>query len=312
MALLKRRPDARRQTPDGPQANGWVQAARPRTLPAAVVPVLVGSAAAYHDRAFDWRAFTLALVGALAIQVAANFANDASDAARGADPGDRIGPPRMVASGVIGARQMWVATIIAIGIATVAGIGLTLLAGWVVVIIGVASIAAMLGYVGGPIPYGYRGLGELFVFLFFGLVATGGSRLVHDGSAPGWVWLCGIPVGMLASAILVANNLRDFATDARVGKRTLAVILGLERTRRMYGAIIWGAVALTVVLAALRIIPVTALTVLLALPMVPRLAQIANNKEGVGLVPLLAGTAQLHLAFGLLLSAGIVAERLFL
>lgn len=290
----------------------WVQAARPRTLPAAVVPVLVGSAAAYYDGAFDWRAFSLALIGALAIQVAANFANDASDAARGADPGDRIGPARMVASGFISARQMWAATSATIGLALVCGIGLTLLAGPVVIAIGVASILAMLGYVGGPIPYGYRGLGELFVFLFFGLVATGGSRFVHDGSTPGWVWLVGIPIGMLAAAILVANNLRDIATDARVGKRTLAVLLGRPRTQRLYRWLTWGTIAVTVALAMTRITPLLTLSAVLAVPLVPGLNRIASRGEGAGLIPLLAGTARLHLLFGLLLAAGIVGARLTL
>ncbi len=288
----------------------WVQAARPRTLPAAVVPVLVGSAAAHYDRVFDWRAFLLALVGALSIQVAANFANDASDAARGADPGDRVGPLRMVASGVISARQMWIATAATVALAVATGIGLTLLAGPIVILIGVASIVAMLGYVGGPIPYGYRGLGELFVFLFFGLVATGGSRLVHDGSAPGWVWLAGVPIGMLAAAILVANNLRDIETDARVGKRTLAVLLGRPRTRRFYAGLIWGAIAVTVVLAGFRVAPVAILAVVLVVPLLPRLNRIAGNDEAAGLIPLLSGTARLHLYFGLLMSAGIVAARL--
>ncbi|MEX0789621.1 MAG: 1,4-dihydroxy-2-naphthoate polyprenyltransferase, partial [Actinomycetota bacterium] len=304
--LSRHTPDARRQN------NPWVQAARPRTLPAAVVPVLVGSAAAHYDRVFDWRAFSLALVGALAIQVAANFANDASDAARGADPGDRVGPARMVASGVITARKMWAAAAAVIAVAVGAGIGLTLLAGPVVIVIGVASIAAMLGYVGGPIPYGYRGLGELFVFLFFGLVATGGSRLVHNGSTPGWVWTAGIPIGMLAAAILVANNLRDITTDARVRKRTLAVLLGRRRTQRLYAGLIWGAIAVTVVLAASRVAPLPSLAALLAVPLLPRLSRIANSAEGAGLIPLLSGTARLHLVFGLLLSTGIVAGRVSL
>ena len=273
---------------------------------------MVGSAAAFYDDAFDGRAFLLAMIGALSIQVAANFANDASDAVRGADPGDRVGPTRMVASGAISARQMWGATTAAIGIAVASGIGLTLLAGPMVIVIGVASIVAMLGYVGGPIPYGYRGLGEVFVFLFFGLVATGGSRFVHDGSTPGWVWLTGVPIGMLAAAILVANNLRDIDTDARVGKRTLAVLLGRRRTQRFYAGLIWGAFAVVALLAASGIAPVATLAALLALPLVPRLNRIATNEEGVGLIPLLSGTARLHLVFGLLLSMGIVAGRVTL
>jgi 1,4-dihydroxy-2-naphthoate octaprenyltransferase len=281
-------------------------------LPAAVVPVLVGSAAAYYDRVFDWRAFTLALIGSLSIQMAANFANDVSDAARGADPGDRIGPARMVAAGVVSARQMWMATWIAIAVATACGIGLTFLAGPVVIAIGVASILAMLGYVGGPIPYGYRGLGEVFVFLFFGIVATGASRLVHDGSVPGWVWLLGIPIGMLAAAILVANNLRDIDTDARVGKKTLAVLVGRERTQRLFQVLTWGAIAMTILLAAVRMTPPTTLTATLSGVMIPRLSALAKAEGGASLVPLLPGTARLHLLFGLLLSAGIVAARITL
>jgi 1,4-dihydroxy-2-naphthoate polyprenyltransferase len=302
VALLRRlTPDAKRQT------NPWVQAARLRTLPAAIVPVLVGSAAAFSDRVFDWQAFALALVGALSIQVAANFANDASDAARGADPVDRVGPRRMVASGVIGARHMWIATAGTIAVAIASGIGLTLLAGPLVILIGVASIVAMLGYVGGPIPYGYRGLGELFVFLFFGLVATSGSRFVHDGSLPGWVWFAGVPIGMLAAAILVANNLRDIATDEQVGKRTLAVLLGRHRTRLVFAGLTWGAIVVSVVLAAARIVPVAALAVALVVPMVLRLNRIAGNDEPTALVPLLAGTARLHLVFGVLFASGIAS-----
>ena len=305
MAFLRRttRDPARRHNP-------WVQAARPRTLPAALVPVLVGSAAAFFDRVFDWRAFVLALIGALAIQVAANFANDASDAARGADPGDRVGPVRMVAAGVVSGRRMWVATWGAIGVAGLCGIGLTLLAGPIVIAIGAASILAMLGYVGGPIPYGYRGLGEVFVFLFFGLVATGGSRLVHDGSAPWWVWLLGIPVGLLATAILVANNLRDIETDARVGKRTLAVILGLHQTRRLYGVLTWGAFVVVIFLAAARLAPPETLVTVAAAPPVVRLNRMARHQEGAGLLPLLSGTARLHLIFGVLMAAGLLAARL--
>lgn len=286
-----------------------MQAARPRTLPAAVVPVLVGSAAAFYDDVFDWRAFALALAGSVAIQVAANFANDASDAARGADPADRVGPARMVAAGFITARQMWMGAWTAIGVAALCGIGLTLLAGPVVLAIGIASILAMLGYVGGPIPYGYRGLGEVFVFLFFGLVATGGSRLVHDGSAPGWVWLLGIPIGLLAAAILVANNLRDIATDTRVGKRTLAVMLGRHRTQVLYESSTWGAWAVVIILAAARVTPPASLAALLAAPMIVRLNRLAKSDEGASLIPLLAGTARLHLLFGLLLAGGIVASR---
>ncbi|MGH8911633.1 MAG: 1,4-dihydroxy-2-naphthoate octaprenyltransferase, partial [Acidimicrobiia bacterium] len=217
--------------------NPWVEAGRPRTLPAAAAPVFVGSGLAGGDGVFRADAFAAALVGALAIQVAANFANDASDAARGADPADRVGPPRMVATGVISARSMWLATAAAVGVAALCGVWLIVIAGWVVAVIGTASILAMLTYVGGPIPYGYRALGEVFVFVFFGLVATVGSRYVHDATAPASAWVLAIPMGMLAAAILVANNRRDIDTDGCVGKRTLAVVLGRTGTARLYAAL---------------------------------------------------------------------------
>lgn len=288
----------------------WVQAARPRTLPAAVVPVLVGSAAAYYDGVFDWRAFVLALIGALAIQVAANFSNDASDAARGADTSDRIGPQRMVASGLISRRAMWTGTWLMIAVGAACGVGLALIAGPIVFLIGVASILAMLGYVGGPIPYGYRGLGEMFVFLFFGLIATGGSRLVHDGHVPGWVWALGVPVGLLAAAILVANNLRDIESDARVGKRTLAVLLGQKRTRTFYAVLISGAMIVTAVITVARFTPWPSLAGILAAPLIPALVRSSRTaRDASNWLRLLGGTARLHLVYGILVAGGLAVGR---
>ena len=217
--------------------QAWRIAARVHTLPAAVVPVLVGGGLAMGSDVFRWDAFALTLVAALAIQVAANFANDASDAKKGVDTEARLGPPRMVALGVLTPRQMWTGVVIAILIAAVAGVGLAVIAGPLILVIGVVSIIAMLGYVGGPAPYGYHGFGELFVFVFFGLVATVGSRYVHDMTAPLAAWLLAIPVGMLVTALLVANNYRDLDTDRETGKRTLAVILGREKTKWLYAAV---------------------------------------------------------------------------
>ena len=305
--MRRDRPQAEGGVRGGAAAASWVQAARPRTLPAAVVPVAVGSAIAQADGVFDWRAFALALLGALAIQISANFANDVSDARRGADPADRVGPKRMVASGVITPRQMWLATWIAIALAAACGIGLALIAGPLVLVIGLASIAAMLGYVGGPLPYGYRGLGELFVFVFFGLVATVGSRYVHDGSVPPLAWLLAVPVGALATAILVVNNLRDRDTDARAGKRTLVVMIGAESGRRLFvlltigaylavaGAVVAGSASGWVLLA------------LLTVPLAYRLAmRVAKTSDASELRPALAQTARLHLLFGLLLALGTI------
>ncbi|MDH5372419.1 MAG: 1,4-dihydroxy-2-naphthoate polyprenyltransferase, partial [Acidimicrobiia bacterium] len=220
--------------------RAWWQASRPHTLPAAATPVLVGAGLAIGDGAFRWGPFLAALLGALAIQVAANFTNDLSDARKGADTEARIGPQRMVATGMISERQMTVATVFAFALASAAGIYLIVEAGWVIALIGITSILAAVGYVGGPRPYGYRGFGEVFVFIFFGLVATVGSRYVHDRTAPLDVWLLAVPIGFLVTAILVANNVRDIETDAAAGKRTLAVMLGRERTRALFAVLVFG------------------------------------------------------------------------
>lgn len=284
----------------------WKTAARLHTLPAAIVPVLVGSGLAYGEGVFRWDAFQWSLIGALAIQVAANFANDASDARRGADTSDRIGPPRMVALGEIGARRMWTATWIAIGVATIAGIALTIIAGWVVLVLGVSSIVAMLGYVGGPAPYGYHGLGELFVFVFFGLVATVGSRYVHDMTAPLAAWLAAIPVGMLVTAILVANNYRDIDTDRATGKRTLAVLMGRSRTRALFAVLILGAFVATVVFSLAGSLPITTLFTAFLLPLAAIPIRIVFTRtDGPALIRALKGTARLHLWFGIVLAAAV-------
>lgn len=286
------------------RVEAWKTAARLHTLPAAIVPVAVGSGLAAGDGVFRWDAAILALVGALAIQVAANFANDVSDAKRGTDE-VRIGPPRMVAAGEISSRQMWLGVTVALLVAAVAGIGLILIAGQVVLWIGVFSIVAMLGYVGGPLPYGYRGLGEVFVFVFFGVVATVGSRYVHDMTAPLSAWLLAIPVGMLVTAILVANNYRDIDTDRDAGKRTLAVILGREKTRLLFATLIYGAPVLVVVFAAIGWTPTATLFAGLIAPFGVAPVRIVYAKtEGAALIRALILTARYHLWLGLVLAAG--------
>ena len=289
--------------------RAWVEAGRPRTVPAAAAPVFVGAGLAAGDAVFRLDSFVAALIGALSIQVAANFANDASDAARGADPTDRVGPPRMVAAGVISARAMWLATAAAIAVAALCGVWLISIAGWIVAVIGIASILAMLAYVGGPVPYGYRGLGEVFVFVFFGLVATVGSRFVHDGHAPAAAWVLAIPMGMLSAAILVANNRRDIDTDARVGKKTLAVILGREGTARLYSVLTYGAFAVIAIAAAVGRTPAaTALAALLAPFAIGPNRAMATGAEGLTLVPVLAHTARLELWTGVVV--GLAAALL--
>jgi 1,4-dihydroxy-2-naphthoate octaprenyltransferase len=286
--------------------QAWKTAARPHTLPAAIVPVLVGSGLAYGEDVFRWDAFVWALVGALAIQIAANFANDASDARRGADTEERLGPPRMVALGVITSRRMWTATWITIGVAATAGVFLTVIAGWPILLIGACSIIAMLGYVGGPAPYGYRGLGEVFVFVFFGLVATVGSRYVHDSTAPLSAWLLAIPVGFLVTAILVVNNYRDIDTDAQTGKRTLAVIMGRERTRALFVVLVYGAFVAIAVFGVAGWTPISTLFACFLIPLGAIPTRIVYVKsDGPALIRALKATARLHLWVGVVLAAAV-------
>lgn len=285
--------------------QAWRTAARTHTLPAALVPVLVGSGLAYGDAVFRLDAFVWALIGALSIQIAANFANDASDAKRGADTENRLGPPRMVALGVITPTQMWAATWIAVGVASVAGVALTLIAGPLILVIGVASLVAMLGYVSGPIPYGYRGYGEVFVFVFFGLVATVGSRYVHDMAAPLSVWLLAVPIGMLVTAILVVNNYRDIETDEAAGKRTLAVILGRDRTQTLLAVLMYGSYPLIVLFAVVGWTPQATMFAALLAPFAVGPVRIINAKtDGMALIRALKLTATLHLWTGVVLAAG--------
>lgn len=287
--------------------QAWKIAARVHTLPAAVVPVVVGSALAEFDDVFRFDALAYSLTAALAIQLAANFANDASDAARGADTAERLGPPRMVASGRISSRQMWTGVTLALLVAAGAGVALTAIAGPIILVIGVVSVAAMLGYVGGPIPYGYRGLGEVFVFVFFGIVATVGSRFVHDMTAPRAAWLLSIPIGMLVTAILVANNYRDLDTDRAAGKRTLAVILGPARTRTLFAILVYGAFPLIALFAVVGWTPMLTVFAFLLISFATGPVRIVYSKtDGPALIRALKMTARLHLWTGLVLAGAVL------
>ena len=268
-----------------------------------MAPVTVGTGLAIGDGVFRWDAFWMTLIVGVAIQVAANFANDVSDAARNADTPDRIGPRRMVAEGVISPQRMWVAAWTAVTVALAAGLYLVLIAGWVLVWVGTACVLAMLAYVGGPWPYGYRGLGELFVFVFFGLVATVGTRFVHDMTAPTAAWALAIPMGAMASAILVANNLRDIETDARAGKRTLAVMMGATATRRLYVALVavaFAAVGASATLGVTPLLTLTALTPALLAVIPARL--VLSGAHGTTLTGVLASTSRLQMATAAILA----------
>src|SRR5262252_6104260 len=214
----------------------WLMAARVRTLPAAIAPVLVGTALAGFFHVFHPLRFVAALIGAMFIQIGANLSNDYSDARRGADAEDRLGPVRVTAGGLVPPKQVLIATYVSFGVAVLAGIYLIAVAGWQLLLVGAASILAGVLYTGGPRPYGYEGLGEVFVFLFFGIVAVTGSYFVQVQQLPWQAFVCAVPVGLLASAILMVNNVRDLETDRRAGKRTLAVRLGRGRARDLYTA----------------------------------------------------------------------------
>jgi 1,4-dihydroxy-2-naphthoate octaprenyltransferase len=287
----------------------WVMAARVRTLPAAVAPVLVGTSLALGAGHFNVWAFLAALFGALFIQVGTNLSNDYSDARRGADTEDRLGPVRVTAGGLVPPRQVLVATYITFGLACLCGVYLVAVAGWELLILGAASILAGVLYTGGPRPYGYEGLGELFVFLFFGLVAVAGSYFVQVQQWPWQAFVCAVPVGLLASAILVVNNVRDLETDRRAGKRTLAVRLGRRRTRILYGAML--AIAFLTAPLPWWLGSMTPWLFLawLSVPLAARQFRVVRDRtDGPALNGALAGTGMLQLVFCLLFSAGILAS----
>lgn len=285
--------------------NPWILAARPRTLWAAVAPVLVGCGLAAGSGVFRIDAMLAALICALSFQVAANFANDASDARRGADPEARIGPTRAVATGLLTARQAWGAVWTMFATAAASGLYIASITSWTVVGVGAVAIAATLTYTGGPSPYGYRGLGEVSVFIFFGLLASVGTRYAHDGTAPLDAWLLAIPIGLTASAILVANNIRDIRTDSTAGKRTLAVLMGRRRSRTLYTAVVTGAFTVIAVTAASGIVPRWAALALLAAPgAAPLIRTVRSTNDGPALIRVLEGTARLHLLVGLGLGIG--------
>src|SRR6202451_2299695 len=228
--------------PRGPSAvRIWLMAARLRTLPAAVAPVLVGTSLALGAGHFRALAFVAALLGAVFIQVGTNLSNDYSDARRGADTEDRLGPVRVTAGGLVPPSQVLLATYVTYGLAVLCGVYLVGVAGWQLVLIGVASILAGVLYTGGPRPYGYEGLGELFVFLFFGVAAVAGSYFVQIRDFSWESLALSVPVGLIAAALLVVNNTRDIDTDRRANKRTLAVRMGRDRSRQMYALMIYGA-----------------------------------------------------------------------
>jgi 1,4-dihydroxy-2-naphthoate polyprenyltransferase len=287
--------------------NPYVEAARPRTLPAAVAPVLVGTAAAEAAPGdLDPVRAVLALVVALALQVAVNYANDYFDGVKGVDTEARTGPRRAVAAGLVSPGGMKRAIAVALAVAGLAGLALAALVGWELLLVGVVAILATLGYSGGSKPYASAALGEVMVFVFFGVVATVGSAYVQDGRVTLVALLASLPMGALATALLVVNNLRDIPSDTEVGKRTLAVRVGERGTRQLYVALVAAAF-----LGLLPLLVATgrpwSLTPLLALPVAwPGVQLVRRAPLGPQLIAALGHTAQAQLLFALLLTGALL------
>jgi 1,4-dihydroxy-2-naphthoate octaprenyltransferase len=288
----------------------WLMAARVRTLPAAIAPVLVGTALADYFGVFHPLRFVAALIGAMFIQIGTNLSNDYSDARRGADAEDRLGPVRVTAGGLVPPRQVLIATYLTFGVAVLAGAYLIAVAGWQLLLVGAASILAGVLYTGGPRPYGYEGLGELFVFLFFGIVAVAGSYFVQVKHLDWEAFALAVPVGLVAAGLLVVNNVRDIDTDRRAGKRTLAVRLGRARTRRLFATMVYLAYVFTPVTWIFGPLGAWLLLPWLTLPLAARVVRTVRNRtDGMSLNGALAQTGILQLAFCALLAAGLLLSK---
>jgi 1,4-dihydroxy-2-naphthoate octaprenyltransferase len=288
--------------------NIWVAGARPRTLPAAVVPVAVGTACAVGEvpgGLIWWRA-AAAMVVALALQVATNYANDYSDGIRGTDADDkRVGPVRLVGQGLAKPSSVKKAALLSFAVAGLVGTALALAVGPELFVVGAAAIAAGWFYTGGPKPYGYAGLGEAFVFVFFGVVATAGSTYEQTGELTALGLGASLPVGLLATALLVVNNLRDIPGDTEVGKRTLAVRLGDQRTRVLYASMIVATFVLVPLVAGLSGRPVGAIALLAVFVARKPVFEVLSGARGPALIPVLGETGKAQLAFGILFTIGL-------
>ena len=285
--------------------RAWLLAVRPPTLPAAVAPVLAGTGVAAVDGDFNAGRFLLALIGAVLIQIVVNFANDLSDFRRGADTPDRLGPPRAVAQGWLSQREMTIGIVVITCAALIVGVVLTIIVGWPIMLIGAASLVAAVAYTGGPLPYGYRGLGDVICLIFFGFVAVMGAGFVQIEELSWELAAASVPLGCTVTAILVVNNLRDIHTDRASDKRTLAVIIGERATRAEYTMLTLGAFVSVLVFAAIGLLPWWTMLAWASLPLgVILVRQIAGGLTGGGLNPMLKRTAQLHLLVGALIGLG--------
>ncbi len=294
-------------TPEKPSLfQIWWLAIRPRTLPAAASGVLMGSALAWRDGLFQLLPALAALFVALLLQIGSNVANDVYDFERGADTAGRHGPLRVTQAGLLSPAQVKRGMWVIFGLAALCGLYLASVRGWTVILIGAAAIISAIAYTGGPFPLGYYGLGDLFVFIFFGLAAVAGTYYVQVGSVSAAAWWMAIPVGLIITAILVVNNLRDIENDRAAGKHTLAVMMGEKATRVEYVTCLAIAYFLLPVLVVMKIIPVTALLAWLSLPIALKSTRTVFTQRGRPLNAALAGTGQTALVYSLLFWAGIL------
>jgi 1,4-dihydroxy-2-naphthoate octaprenyltransferase len=295
---------------DKSNISAWMLATRPRTLPAAVAPVVLGSAIAIADKNFVWLPAVAALIVALLLQIGSNLANDYFDYLKGIDTQDRLGPPRVTQSGLIPAKQVKTGMILTLILSLIPGIYLLTVGGLPVLFIGLACICAALAYSGGPFPLASYGLGDLFVFIFFGLIAVCGTYYVQALQLTPLVWLMGVIEGLLITAILVVNNLRDIQSDRQTGKRTLAVIIGIRGSRIEYVLLLAGAYAIPIILwlsgrmSAWVLLPLTSMPTALAL-----MRLIWKNPGDPILNQALAKTAKLALVYSLLISIGLILVK---
>lgn len=288
------------------QPNPWILASRPKTLPAATAPVIVGGAVAAVQGGFRFLPWLAALLGALLLQIGANLANDVFDFKKGADTTDRLGPTRVTQTGLLTPEQVTTGMWVVFGLAALCGLYLIAVAGWPILAIGITAILSAIAYTGGPYPLGYHGLGDLFVFIFFGLAAVCGTVYVQIGQVPLLAWLAALPMGFIATAILVVNNLRDIEIDRRAGKHTLAVLLGASGAKAEYALLLVGSYLVPFVLLIAGLSSPWVLLALLSLPKAWALWKVVSTQTGRVLNQALAGTGQLVLVYALLFSFGLL------
>lgn len=287
----------------------WILASRPKTLPAATAPVIVGLGVALSQGVASFLPALAALLGALLLQIGANLANDVFDFKKGADKGDRLGPLRVTQAGLLSPEQVMAGMGVVFGLATLIGLYLVWVAGWPIVLIGLCSILAALAYTGGPYPLGYNGLGDIFVFIFFGPVAVCGTYYVQALTVSRAAWVAAIPIGLLATAILVVNNLRDVDTDRQAGKRTIAVRLGRRGAQIEYALLLAGAYLVPPLMWLCGLAGPGVLLAWLSALALPPLLRLIFTQQGKILNKALAQTGQIELLYAVLFSVGLVISH---